>query len=114
MESVEVKVFASSPHSPNSIANYEDTYRKSYASQEVLLASRYNGASLTRIDFAENNPNPVDDISFRVSGGYNCDYSSSPRISTIFGTMTIEHATVTVEILLFNKMEICCSQTDKF
>lgn len=48
------------------------------------------------IDFTED-LNPPQDISFELSGGYSCDYSSNPGFTTVKGTLTISHSKVTIE-----------------
>ena len=43
---------------------------------------------------------PTDDVSFTLSGGYRCDYSAKPFFTTVHGTLTISHGTITIENLI--------------
>jgi hypothetical protein len=73
-----------------------------FTSVQSSLSGLQNGAviQMQGTVFAENNLIPPEDVSLRLSGGYNCDYSSNPGYSTILGTLTIRHGTVTIENLI--------------
>lgn len=51
------------------------------------------------IDFAED-LNPIQDISFKLSGGYSCDYLLNPGFTTVNGTLTIKLGTMTIDNLI--------------
>lgn len=72
------------------VSAFYSTLQSSYT-----LAADGNAIQAMSIDFNEN-LNLNRNVSIRLDGGYDCDYTINPNYSTIRGTLTISDGTVDV------------------
>jgi PKD repeat protein len=72
-----------------------------YSSIESALSQLSNGTNLNIQGTSLSEVlNLSKDVSFSLTGGYGCDFLMNPGFTTINGSLTISHGTVTIEKII--------------